>query len=182
MNEAPSYGSGRGFYVAPFAPDGELIDVGFWTADALSEAWLNVCESFVAKHADSQIHSWGHELGHVSSRLTASSGAALVTFYVNQQIVLSSALLSGNDPGAEASLADLFVESLRRTPLVQAAAGSSANMAFDAVRSLRQRPLAAVVVWHPDNATDEDMELVRELALHLAWVYFLREGTDPQPR
>ena len=172
-----SAGSRRGFYVAPFGPDGQLIDVGFWAAEALSPTWLDVCGAFLANMADSEVHSWEDQLDHIAARVTSRRGAALVTFYVDQATVLSAALLSGLDPEAESDVAGLFVESLRKATIVRAVVGeAAADRAFDDVRTLRQRPLAVFVVWHPDGVSDENMELVRELSLHLAWAYFRSEG------
>jgi hypothetical protein len=170
-------GTERGFYVAPFGPDGELLDVGFWAEDTLSSEWLSVCDASL-DHAirDSQRHSWGAELGRIETRVTARSGAALVTFYVDQVVVLSSALLSGRDEAREAEVIALFVETLRSNRLVQLAAGEAATTAFEQVRSVQQRPLAVVVVWHPDSISDDDMGVVRDLALHLAWAFFSREA------
>jgi len=93
-----------------------------------------------------------------------------MTFLVNSKIVLSGLLLGGKAESADDFLARQFVTSLRRTSIVQAA--TSSPSAFEEVLSRKERPLISVVPWPEATVSEQDHDLVRELALHLGGVFF----------
>ena len=165
----------EGFHVAPFAPDGDLVDVALRMWDTLSPNWILASSTMLASLTASKRVSWGEGLSHIETGFVGQAGAALVTFYVRGVVVLSGVLLSGIAPQAENELLGMFVDARRRTDLVKAAALNGGRVAFEDAKRLRERPVAIFVIWHPDSASDEDMEVVRDLSLHLAAAYFRRE-------
>jgi hypothetical protein len=85
---------------------------------------------------------------------------------VRGELAVSAAYCSGHDPEAEKELLTLFVESLRRTTLVQQF--QTGREPFGAIFSLHQRSLHVVVPYPNPKVTDEDQEVVDEFANHLA--------------
>lgn len=60
----------------------------------------------------------------------------------------------------------MFVDSLRRIPLIKEAAVSP--LPFEAAFGISQRPLYILIPWTDPSIGDEDMQLVQELQKHLA--------------
>ena len=75
-----------GFFIAPFAIDGEQQGLGFYGCDKLSKRWLDICGDFLAQHGPSFDATWSGNLSHIRTRTTAASGAALMTFYVHGKV------------------------------------------------------------------------------------------------
>ena len=163
----------EGFFVAPFAGSGELLDVGFWEYSRLSGEWLRQCEEFLDSAEQGARKSWPGKLSNVSSVVTAAKGAALTTFYVDGHIATSCVFLSGLIPAVESEVARMFIDSARRMS-ERVLPAKDARERFAAVSGLRERPLAVVVVWASDAVSDEDFDVVRELGLHLAGAFFRR--------
>lgn len=183
MSQTPADGSvpvrAGGFFVAPFAPDGDLLDVGFWEYRKLSQRWLDVCGDFLPLLTGGLRRSWGAELSHIETKLTTASGAATVSFYVRSHLTTSCLLLSGAVPSADAEVRALFRESVER----MAATLQPGLVAgcFKQLSGLEQRPLAAFVVWAPEPVSDDDMGLVQELSLHLSGAFFQASGLSGLP-
>lgn len=159
-----------GFFVAPFAPDGELVGAGFWEYRKLSRRWLDVCLDFLPVLTGGLRRSWGAELSHIETQLTTASGAATVSFYVHGHLATSCLLLSGAATNVDAEVRELFRESVER--MAAHLEGGVAEGRFKQLSGLDQRPLAAFVVWAPEPLCDHDMELVQELSLHLSGAFF----------
>jgi hypothetical protein len=164
-----------GFYVTPFGVDGEQAGLGFWATSKLSAEWLDVCSRFLATHGSSFDASWERELGHIQTKFTSASGTALVTFSLHGSIASSLLLLSGRFPASERSVAEMFIDSLKRTIWVRKAATSSHP--YSRVTSVSERPLVIVVAWPEPGVSEQDHNLVRELSLHLAGVFFAENAT-----
>jgi hypothetical protein len=162
-----------GFFVAPFAIDGELAGLAHWEPAALSAEWLGVCDEHLGQYGLCFDASWKGRLSHIRTKLTSASGAALATFWAGGRLALSLLFASGHAPEAESELMDLFTQSLRRMPMVSAAADSSEP--FRAVRAIKERPLMIVVPWPDEAISDADHELVQQLATHMAATFFARE-------
>jgi hypothetical protein len=169
-----------GFYVAPFVIDGSPQGIGFWKLAGLSRRWLALCDRQLQEQASdpSLDGSLGGPLSHLTMRFTAEAGAALATFRVRGRVASSLALVSGASRRAERKVLSLFVESLRRLAAVRATAASAAP--FEDVLAIQERPLVIVVPWPVPEITDQDHELVRELALHTAGAFF--RSLAPGPR
>ncbi len=105
-------------------------------------------------------------LAHITVQLTTIDAASLVTIYVRDRVANSAIALSGGNPQAEREALTRFVDSLRRTLLVQQAAPNSKP--FEAAFTLNDRPLYIVVPWPDPQISDEDQALVLELDNHLA--------------
>ena len=163
-----------GFFVLPFGMDGEPVGLGFWEQSRLSEEWLKVCRNYLEAHGSAFEAAWSGNLTHVRTKLTSASGAAVVTFVVQQKVVLSVLLLTGSSLPGEDSVAQMFVESLRRSAPAQAAAQSASP--FSSVFSEGHRPLMVVVPWPEATVSDQDHELIRELGLHLAGAFFAMQA------
>lgn len=144
--------------------------IGFYDCAKLSKRWLETCEEFLAHHGSSFDAQWSGNLSHVRTRGTATSGAALITFSVNGKVGASLALVRGTAPAVDTQVLTMFVNSLRKVSVVQAASSSPAS-AFSSVLSIRDRPLMVVVPWPDETIADDDHELVRELALHTAGAF-----------
>jgi hypothetical protein len=153
-----------GFFIAPFAIDGEQQGVGYYDCEKLSQRWLKVCADYLAQHGASFDAPWSGNLSHIRTRGTATSDAALMTFSVNGRIAASLALARGTAPAAEREVLTMFADSLHRLKVVQAAAASPSP--FSAILSLQERPLMVVVPWPDETISSDDEGLVRELSLH----------------
>jgi hypothetical protein len=159
-----------GFFVLSFGMDGESVGSGFWERSRLSENWLGTCKDYLGAHGESFDASWNAHLSHIQTKLTSASGAGLVTFFVHGKVVLSVLLLSGLSPPAENPVAEMFIESLKKTVPVEAATRSSSP--FRDIFAVRDRPLMVVVPWPEATVSSQDHALVRELGLHLAGAFF----------
>jgi hypothetical protein len=162
-----------GFYIAPFVIDGECEGVGFWETANLSSKWISICQEFLQHHGEVFEAPWSGRLSHITTRFTSTSGAALLTFKIRDRIVLSTALLAGQDLQKHAEVLQMFVDSLKRVHVVQAAASSPKP--FEAVFSISERPLVVAVPFANEVVTEQDHELVRELELHLAAAFFIAQ-------
>jgi hypothetical protein len=155
------------YFVAPFAPDGELIGVAGRALAELSPKWLDFCHELLASNgAAFRCPIPLPPLQHITLQVTAGSGTALVSLLVNDQPASSAVALTGRDPAAEAEVLKMFVDSIRRVPLVQQAATTSKP--FESLFALAERPVYAVVLWANPRISTEDQELVQELENHLA--------------
>jgi hypothetical protein len=156
------------FFVAPFGLDGETVGIGEWRIARLSQDWLGLCaEQLRSKKTEL---SWGGKLPGIKVKLTCASGAAIGTVCVNDQVASSLLLLSGQSVSAESAVAQMFVESLRRT--MHSRAHPSAKTLFEEVLNLKERPLLIVVPWPEAGISADEHETVRELGLHLAGAFF----------
>ena len=124
-------------------------------------------------HADSFRTTLPGPLNHVELKFTSAAGAALGTFYVGGQLAASAAYLRGDSLDADQELMDMFVESLRRSSLVQNCKTEADP--FAAVFGLRQRPLHVVVPWANPKIEEKDQDLVHELGNHIAAAFLCRD-------
>lgn len=159
-----------GFYVAPFAIDGEHIGLEFRSTAALSSKWLRIARDFLCTHGAVFDTCWGGGLAHIRTKFTSAAGAALATFFVRGEIAASLVLLSGKGPEAEREVLEMFVTSLRKT--IWAQASTSVSQPFSELLSMKERPLLAVVVWPESALSDLDHEVIRDLSVHLAGAFF----------
>lgn len=114
----------------------------------------------------------GAPLSHIEIKLTSADGTGLGMFYVNGALAISVGLFRGACAETEAAVLNAFVASLRNSRMVQIAATS--DRPFEALLQLQQRPLLALVVWPPDELTETDADLVRELSTHFAAAFLCR--------
>ncbi|MGZ5443554.1 MAG: hypothetical protein ACXW5U_16825 [Thermoanaerobaculia bacterium] len=161
---------GPGFYVGSFSIDGEPQGIGYWECSGLSSRWLAVCSEHLAHQGTSFEASWSGNLSHVTTKMTAVSGAAIITFKIGEKIAASVALAKGSSPVAEAELLKMFVESLRRSGVTVTATTSPEP--FQKMLSIGERPLMVVVPFPDGSITDQDHAVVRELSIHLAGAFF----------
>lgn len=161
--------SGLGFYVASFSIDGEPEGIGFWECSRLSPRWLAVCSEHLA-HGASFEASWPGNLSHVTTKMTAVSGAAIIAFKIGERMAASVALAKGSSPVAEAELLKMFVESLRR--IGAAVAATTSPEPFHKMLLIEERPFMMVVPWPDRSITEQDHAVVRELSIHLAGAFF----------
>lgn len=174
MSSTPDY------FIAPFAPDGELIAVAGRSLSDLSPQWLQFCRNLLDERgAAFRVSVPKPGLEHVALQLTSSGSAALVSFTVQGHAATSAIALGGADSAAEAEVLRMFVDSMRRVPVVQEVATTAAP--FEAAFGLSERPLYIVVPWANPQISDADMELVQELENHLAGVLLCprRPGNPP---
>jgi hypothetical protein len=154
------------FYAAPFASDGELVGVGHWRLADLSPRWLEFCRQLLASQGKRFRAALPGPLNRLQLSFTSTEGTALLTFDVGGQIAASAVYLRGENPAAEQEVLAMFVESLRRTAVVQQ--GQAGRTPFQAVFGLNERPLHVVVAWGNPAVNDEDSGLVTELGNHMA--------------
>jgi hypothetical protein len=163
-----------GFSVASFAIDGKLEGLGRWDNQNLSPKWTKICEDILRVKGDNFDYNWTGALSHVRTKCTSARGAAICTFFVNDQSASSILLVRGHDSAAERDVARLFVNSLQKVPLVQVSTNISEP--FVDILSISERPLMVVVPFPIDAISDQDHGVVRELSLHLAAAYFTRRA------
>ena len=154
------------FFVAPFAPDGELVGVAAWDLASLSPRWLSLCEAMIRSLGPNFRSPLAGPLGHLEVRLTSAAGTGLGTFLANGRLMASAAYQRGADVAVEQEVVRMFIESLRRAAPVQHA--TTSDQPFEAMATLRDRPLQIVVPWADPAASAQDEQLVRELANHFA--------------
>lgn len=172
--EEPTSRAFRGFHVAAYAFDGALVGLDHWGRDQLSDTWLAICSEHLAQHGANFDAPWLGKLSHIQTQYTSSAGIALVTFSVHGRPVSSLALLTGQSPAAETEALELFVDSLQRVELVHAAKTQASP--FADTLTICERPLMVVVPWPDPTVTQQDHELVRELAIHLSGAFFSRNS------
>jgi len=158
------------FEVAAFDPSGLLLGTSHRQLCDLSEKWLTIATAYLTLHGSNFKADWGGPLAHLVTQITSSDGVALVSFYADGVLVASIALLCGVKSDAELSVLKMFVQSLRKTEMVRASAVD--EMPFEDVFQLMRRPLMVVVPWGDERVTEQDDQLVQELALHFAAAYF----------
>lgn len=161
----------QGYYITPFAPDGELLGTGFLHYSSLSSRWIDNCRGFLMAHGMVFRASWERQLQKIETKLTSEKGAGIGTFYVNGVPAVSTLYLSGSNEAADDQVANLFMESMQKVEFVRRAASTSEP--FSAIRSIKDRPLTVVVVWGNAGISVEDFELVRELSNHFAAAFML---------
>ena len=161
------------FHVAAFDPGGSFLGVVERRIDSFSKKWLAIAEDYLSANGGCFEASWGGPLEHVVTKYTRDDGVALVTFYVNKILTTSVALLCGGEQEKENLVLSMFVDSLRRTKLVQ----NSATILnpFQEIFAISFRPLMIAIPWGSDGVTEEDLELVQEISLHLAGAFFLQQ-------
>lgn len=166
------------FEIAAFDPSGALLGTSNRRLCDLSEKWLAIAAAYLALHGANFKADWGGPLAHLVTQVTSSDGVALVSFYADGVLVVSSALLCGVNADTEISVLKMFVHSLRKTEIVRATAVN--EMPFEDIFQLRSRPLMVVVPWGDIRVTEQDDELVQELALHFGAAYFQAcKGSQP---
>jgi len=170
--ESPMNESLSGFHILPFGVDGQPVGRGFWSHFNLSQHWLATCLSHLNANGEVFDAPWPGNLSHIRTKLTSAAGTAIVTFYVSSRIVASSILLAGSSPAAERDVSGMLVESLRNC--AQRWESSRSPEAFEAIITAAERPLMAVVAWPESTVSEQDHDLVRELALHLAAAFFTK--------
>lgn len=158
------------FEVAAFDPSGLLIGTSRRRLSDLSDKWLAIATAYLTRHGGNFSANWGGPLSHLATQLTSSDGVGLVTFSADSVLVASFALLSGMNRDTELSVLKMFVNSLRKTEMVQASAANETP--FDDMLQLTTRPLMVVIPWGDERVTEQNDELVQELALHFAAAYF----------
>lgn len=163
MTDAPASGM---FYAAPFASDGELVGIGQWRLADLSPRWLEFCRQLLAEQGERFRTALPGPLSRLQLSCTSAEGAALVTFSVGAQIAASALYLRGENPDAEQEVLAMFVESLRRTAIVQQS--QAGREPFQTAFALKERPLHVVVAWGNPAVNEEDSGLVTELGNHMA--------------
>lgn len=153
------------FWIAPFALDGELVGVGEWWIDDISAHWINVCASLVQHYGPVFDEYLQGPLSHIRIRCTAGDGGAMVDLCVHDLMAASFVVVVGTAPVAEGQMLAMFAESLRSSTLLYRIGGS--KEAFHEVITLPQRPIAIIVPWPQSSISEQDHELVTELARHL---------------
>jgi hypothetical protein len=154
------------FYAAPFASDGELVGVGQWRLTDLSPRWLEFCRQLLANEGEKFRTALPGPLSRLHLNFTSAEGTALVTFSVGAQIAASAVYLRGENANTEQEVLAMFVDSLRRTAIVeQCQAGRDP---FRVAFALKERPLHVVVAWGNPAVNEEDSGLVTELGNHMA--------------
>ena len=160
MNTAQS------FLTAAFTPDGGLIGTGEWRASDLSRKWLSVCQGLLDRNGPVFRVSPGQMLSHLEVAFTSSRGSGMGMFFAHGHLGVSTAYFRGDDHDVEAQVQSMFLDSLRRTAIVQRLATSADP--FSALPTLTHRPLHVFIPWGVAAIADEDHELLLELANHFA--------------
>jgi hypothetical protein len=161
------------YFVAPFAVDGELLGVAGRSLSELSPRWLGFLHELLATQGPTfRCPIPVPPLEHITLQVTSADGAALVSFAVRDQPATSAVALTGSDPTADAKVLRMFVDSMRRVPLVRQVAATPAP--FEAAFRLAQRPLYVVIPWANPKVSDADQDLVQELENHLAGALLAR--------
>jgi len=155
-----------GFTVAGFTIDGTLEFKGRWSYRDLSAKWSNICDDLFRAKGVNFDYTWSGPLSHIRTKLTSARGAGLFTIFVNAHVATSNLLLRGHDLGAEREMSRMFVGSLQKVYLVQSITRLSEP--FAEALSLSERPLMVIVPIPDELISDQDNDVVQELALHLA--------------
>ncbi|WP_395027824.1 hypothetical protein [Comamonas odontotermitis] len=160
------------FEIAAFGFDGDLLGTATRYVSTLSQRWLTVCSELLEECGEVFRRSMGAQLSHIEIQLTSANGAGLGMFYVNGALALSVGLFRSDSEETESAVLNAFVDSLRNSRVVQAATDSPRP--FDNLLQLKKRPLFALVAWPPDELSETDADLVRELSTHFAAAFLCR--------
>jgi hypothetical protein len=163
MDNAPAR---RMFYAAPFAADGELVGVGQWRLTDLSPHWVEFCRHVLAGQGPRVRTALPAPLHHLELSFTGAEGTALSTISAAGQLAASAVYLRGKNLSQEQEALVMFVESLRKTAIVQRC--QIGSQPFQVALELAERPLHIVVAWGNPAVNEEDYRLVTELGNHMA--------------
>jgi len=166
--------SGDGFWIAPFALDGELLGVGEWRFDALSKHWISVCTSLIDHYGPVFDECLQGPLGHLRIKCTAAESAAMVVIYAHGAPASSFAVATGAIPAMDTRVLAMFAESIRSS--TRQFQVSNIGEPFEAMTSVAQRPLMVVVPWPQSHIAEQDHELVREIGWHFAAALIRKAG------
>lgn len=164
--------SREGFWIAPFALDGELLGVGEWRFDALSKHWIGVCTSLIDHYGLIFDEHLQGPLSHLRIKCTGIESAAMVVLYAHGAPAASFAVVTGAAPAVDAHVLAMFTESIRSS--TQQFQVSNIEEPFGAMMSMAQRPLMVVVPWPQSHIAEQDHELVKEIGWHLATALILK--------
>jgi len=159
-----------GFSILPFGIDGIPVGKGFWEFEKLSSKWFQICMAHLRSQGPVFNTCWSQNLSHIRTKFTSASGAAIGTFFADNQIASSILLLSGLLPDAEREIMILFIESLRKVDIVKAI--SKEARPFESIKESKDRPMMVFVPWPNKEVSDRDHSLVSELGIHLAGAFF----------
>jgi hypothetical protein len=162
------------FTIAAFDPAGSMIGTADKFYANLSPKWLLETSRFLAAHGDQFKTHWQGPLAHLETQFTASDGIALVTFRTRGIVVGSIALAAGENMVAEKYVLRMFVDSLKEAQITKFL--SDSEKPFEQLFEINARPLMVAVPWGDQRITEEDDDLVQELAIHLAGAFFQTES------
>jgi len=158
-----------GFHVVSFTYDGDSVGDGFWEFSRLSPKWLEFGRQHLLQYGMTFDTQLDRNLSHVRVKLTSSSGAGIMTIFVAGKVLKSYLLLGGSNDHADAEMAVMFVESLRKSkPVIEAAASQKP---FDRVLHTSERPVLVTTIW-PSDTPKSDYDLASEIGLYIAAVFF----------
>ena len=151
------------FHVAPFACDGDEIGKGEWDASNLSSEWLGRCRKLLAPDSAGR-QCLPDPFGDFSVHATIAGTSGIASFFVRDALASSSAFLSGDNAALDQQVLAMFIESLRRIPIV---IESSATIEpFAQMLDVRERPIHFAVPWPDGNVSDAEFDSVSLFSNH----------------
>ncbi len=152
------------FHVAPFSCDGELLGIGEWTASNLESAWLDRLELLSAPDNSGQCFM-PSPFSEYSVRATIVAESGIATFFVRNILAASIAMLPGRNQVAELQMLNLFIESVRKIPLV---VESEIDSRMDQMTRIENRPLVVAIPWPDNRISDYEFDIISSSSIHFA--------------
>ena len=162
------------FSLWAYDPSGAFVGAGEQKRGELSAKWLAIAQDFFLEFGTDFEASLGGPLSCLTTKFTADDGAALLSIYVNNVLAVCAVLLSGLAPSKEAQLLKMFVRSMSQTDVAAVYEGSADR--FGRMLEIPVRPLMIVVPSGDGRLTDQDEDLVKEWAMHLAGVFLFQQS------
>jgi len=159
--------------MAAFSAFGHFEGIGWQDDEKLSAKWIGLCREMLDNLGPVFDYRWSDSLSHIRTKVTSAQGAGICTIFVDDQTASSILLMSGREASADREIAEMYSESLRRS-LARNLLGEEAG-SFSEIQSIMDRPLMVVVPFPVSGMSEQDQDLVRELAWHLA-AAFLKES------
>ncbi len=150
-------------HVAPFACDGDAIGTGEWNANNLSSEWLGRCATLPPPDSDGR-QCLADPFDEFSVHATVAGASGIASFFVRGSLASSSAFLSGDDAELDQQVLTMFIESLRRIPIVTAS--SKTNEPFSQMLDVRERPVHFAVPWPDDDVSDAEFDTLSLFSNH----------------
>lgn len=158
------------FFVAAYGIDGECEGHGYWEYARLSKELVEILRSLLLRNGAIFTCQMEGVLKPISLQFTSADGAAIGTYFVGSSVCASVLMLSGRVPETDKEVAQMFAQSVRESS--RAIVGNLSGTAFADIPFQLERPLFVIVPWPSESVTDDQIESVQKVSIHLAAAYF----------
>jgi len=135
--------------------------------DNLAAGAVEIFSSLLENRGESFLtHLPVPDLEYLALQWTARDGAAIATFFANNEMSTTSILLPGKNPETDAKM----IRELQKV-IIQATHDTPNEPGFD-LMFIQQRPALITVPWPNSNVNPDDLMLIADAETCLAAAYF----------